>query len=51
MLKIFALSKSEVLFVGDKLEPGGNDYPATKIGIDTFAVKNPTETEALIVGR
>ncbi len=34
---------SSILFLGDKTQPGGNDYPATKV-VDFVAVKNPTET-------
>ena len=34
---------NHVLFFGDKLRPGGNDYPATKI-VDCIAVRNPKDT-------
>ena len=34
---------NQVLFFGDKLHPGGNDYPATKV-VDCIAVKNPNDT-------
>jgi len=34
---------NEIIFFGDKLYPGGNDYPATKI-VDCIAVKNPQDT-------
>ncbi|MGC2241585.1 MAG: HAD-IIB family hydrolase [Acidimicrobiia bacterium] len=34
------ISKGEILFFGDKLERGGNDYPAKALGIDTIAVEN-----------
>lgn len=34
---------NEVLFIGDKLFPGGNDYPAAKI-VDCIGVNNPGET-------
>ncbi len=34
---------SEIIFFGDKLYPGGNDYPATKI-VDCIAVKSPSDT-------
>ncbi len=34
---------SQILFLGDKLYPGGNDHPATRI-VDCIAVKNPQET-------
>lgn len=42
-LKWNDFSPSEVLFFGDKLYPGGNDYSATKV-VDCIAVKNPEET-------
>jgi HAD superfamily hydrolase (TIGR01484 family) len=32
------ISKEDILFVGDKLEEGGNDYPVKAMGIDTIAV-------------
>ncbi len=39
---------AKMLFVGDKLEPGGNDYPVVALGITTIAVKDPEETQSLI---
>lgn len=36
-------SLSEVIFFGDKICPGGNDFPATKI-VDCIAVRNPSDT-------
>lgn len=33
-----ALSPADILFFGDKLEPGGNDYPVKAMGIDSIAV-------------
>jgi phosphomannomutase len=38
MMSILHLSKAEILFMGDKLEKGGNDYPVKAMGIDTIAV-------------
>jgi hypothetical protein len=40
--------KSDVIFVGDGLFPGGNDYSVNEAGFDTIAVKNPEETESII---
>ena len=34
---------SSIVFLGDKIYPGGNDYPATRI-VDCIAVKNPEDT-------
>ncbi len=42
-LKYNNFSPDEALYFGDKLYPGGNDYPATKI-VDCIAVKNPEDT-------
>lgn len=38
----------EMVFVGDALYEGGNDYPVIRTGIDTVAVKEPEETKAVI---
>ncbi|MDE2037888.1 MAG: HAD-IIB family hydrolase [Patescibacteria group bacterium] len=40
----------DMVFVGDKLMPGGNDYPAKATGIDCVEVKGPEETEAIVSG-
>jgi len=37
-----------MLFVGDALFHGGNDYPAMAAGVDSISVKGPEETKALI---
>jgi phosphomannomutase len=37
------IKHSTIIFFGDKLHPGGNDYPATKV-VDCIAVKNPEDT-------
>lgn len=42
------ISTEEVLFIGDKLEEGGNDYPVKAMGIDSIAVEKWEET-ALVV--
>lgn len=42
------LSNEDILFIGDKLEEGGNDYPVKAIGIDTISVKNWQETALII---
>jgi phosphomannomutase len=42
------VSKNDIMFVGDKLEPGGNDYPAKRAGVECVAVSDPQETAELI---
>ncbi len=42
------LDVSQILFVGDALFHGGNDFPARATGVDCISVKNPLETQGLI---
>lgn len=35
-----------MLFVGDAIFPGGNDYPAKELGLDTVKVRDPGDTLA-----
>jgi HAD superfamily hydrolase (TIGR01484 family) len=37
-----------MMFIGDAIFPGGNDYPAKEIGLDTVRVRDPEETLAVI---
>lgn len=46
--KYLGLSDEEVIFVGDALYPGGNDYPAISTGVECIKVENPADTERLI---
>ena len=39
---------NEMIFVGDALFPGGNDYPAEEAGVVSIRVKNPTESKRVI---
>ena len=39
-----------MMFIGDAIFPGGNDYPAKELGLDTVKVRDPQETEAVIAG-
>lgn len=39
---------SEMLFIGDALFEGGNDYPARKTGVDFIQVRDPEETKMII---
>lgn len=42
-VKYNAISLPDIVYFGDKLYPGGNDYPTAKI-VDCIRVKNPEET-------
>jgi hypothetical protein len=38
----------EMLFVGDALFPGGNDYPAKQAGVESIQVRDPNESKRVI---
>lgn len=38
----------DILFIGDMLEPGGNDYPVKELGIDSISVRDWQETVKVI---
>jgi HAD superfamily hydrolase (TIGR01484 family) len=42
------LTQEKIVFVGDALFQGGNDYPAKATGVDCIQVKGPQETKELI---
>lgn len=42
------INLSDILFVGDRLDPGGNDYPVVRTGVDFQHVFSPEETLVLI---
>jgi HAD superfamily hydrolase (TIGR01484 family) len=39
---------AEMLFIGDAIFPGGNDYPALQAGTDTIEVRDPDETKGVV---
>lgn len=42
------ISIPEMIFIGDALFPGGNDYPAKEAGVVSIRVKNPNESKRVI---
>jgi HAD superfamily hydrolase (TIGR01484 family) len=42
---ILGISLEEMLFIGDALFPGGNDYPAKEAGVVSISVRGPQETK------
>ncbi len=46
--EILDIEIPEMLFVGDALFEGGNDYPARKSGVDCIQVSGPEETKIII---
>jgi HAD superfamily hydrolase (TIGR01484 family) len=45
---VLGIPIAEMLFVGDAIFPGGNDYPALQAGTDTIEVRDPDETKRVI---
>jgi len=39
---------ANMLFIGDAIFPGGNDYPALQAGADSIRVRDPQETKRVI---
>lgn len=46
--EVLEIEISEMLFIGDALFKGGNDYPARKTGVDCIQVRDSEETKRII---
>jgi len=42
------VSLKEMIFIGDAVFPGGNDYPAKLLGVDTVHIRDVDETETVV---
>jgi phosphomannomutase len=42
------IEKEDIVYLGDAIFPGGNDYAATKAGVETVLVQNPDDTRRKI---
>ena len=45
---LLGISIKEMIYIGDALYVGGNDYPAETAGVDCIQVKDPNETKRVI---
>lgn len=50
LMEITGVSKEDILFMGDSLAPGGNDYAVDEMGIDCIAVRGWEDTAYAIEG-
>ncbi len=48
MEKYLKVKIKDMLFVGDAIFPGGNDYAVVRTGVDYFPVKDPEDTKKII---
>jgi phosphomannomutase len=46
--EIHAIEIEDMIFVGDAIFPGGNDYPAKQAGVACIRVRDPDETKRVI---
>lgn len=46
LMEALSISKEDILFFGDKLQEGGNDYPVKAFGIDSLEVSEWEDTVA-----
>lgn len=46
--EILCVSLQEMIFIGDALFPGGNDYPAEQAGVVSIPVSGPEQTKRVI---
>ena len=48
LLNMLSINKEDVLFIGDRLSKGGNDYSVKVMGVDCVAIANWQETASVI---
>lgn len=50
LMEATSLEKEDILFMGDRIEPGGNDYAVEQMGIDCIKVRSWEDTAYAIEG-
>ncbi len=48
LMDMLEIGKEQILFIGDRVQPGGNDYPVKVFGIDTIEISNWEETAQVV---
>ncbi len=48
LCEILEIDKDEILFIGDRLQEGGNDYPVKAMGIDSLEISRWQETAVAV---
>lgn len=48
LIDILGVKKSDILFIGDRIREGGNDYPVKLMGIDCIQISNWQETAVAV---
>ena len=50
LMETLNIRKEDILFLGDRIQPGGNDYPVLEMGIDCLEVSDWRNTAQLLRG-
>lgn len=50
LIEALDISKDDILFIGDKLQEGGNDYPVYAMGVDCIEVDGWKDTALVLEG-
>jgi phosphomannomutase len=50
LMDLLEISKDDILFMGDRLQEGGNDYPVKMMGIDSIEVSDWRNTTQILNG-
>ncbi len=48
LMDILEIGKEDIFFIGDRIQPGGNDYPVKAMGIDSLEISKWEETALAI---
>jgi phosphomannomutase len=48
LMDLLEIGKDDILFIGDRVQPGGNDYPVKQFGIDTLEISRWEETAMVV---
>jgi HAD superfamily hydrolase (TIGR01484 family) len=50
LVEMLGVSQDDILFLGDRLQPGGNDFPVKEMGIDSLEVSDWQNTAQILNG-
>jgi HAD superfamily hydrolase (TIGR01484 family) len=50
LMDMLDIAKEDILFMGDRIQPGGNDYPVKEMGIDCLEVSDWKNTHQILTG-
>ncbi len=48
LIELLGIPKHDILFIGDRLQEGGNDYPVKAFGVDSIEISHWRETASAI---